>query len=129
MHCNHHPYHQPSQECSITRYQEIFNRFNRKKVPGYNSTITGWFDSTPDTKLAVTTGRKPELPAKLSRVERAERALVGKFFHFVYAGGTRFRAGRFEAVFAETHYSWCPASSCAIRACRKGSVVDSMDID
>jgi hypothetical protein len=45
------------------------------------------------------------LPPKLSGIERLEKALIGKFFHFVYAGGTRFRAGRFEGVLAETHFT------------------------
>jgi hypothetical protein len=49
--------------------------------------------------------KSPPLPSKLSGLERLEKALVGEFFHFVYAGGTRFRAGRFEGVLAETHFT------------------------
>jgi hypothetical protein len=49
-------------------------------------------------------GKTPSLPAKLSNLERLEKALIGKFFHFVYAGGTRFRAGKFAGVLAETYF-------------------------
>lgn len=40
-------------------------------------------------------------PAKITPVERLEKHLVDKFFYFVYAGGTQYRAGKIEAVVAE----------------------------
>jgi hypothetical protein len=43
----------------------------------------------------------PVLPVRLTNTERMERALVGKYFHFLYAQGARFRAGRFESVVAD----------------------------
>jgi hypothetical protein len=57
----------------------------------------------PVTSIAA--AKPPSLPAKPSGLERLEKALVGKFFHFVYARGTRFRAGKFEGVLAETHFT------------------------
>jgi hypothetical protein len=42
--------------------------------------------------------------AKPSNIERLERALVGKYFHFVFAGGTRFRAGKFESVINDNFF-------------------------
>lgn len=47
--------------------------------------------------------RLPPLP-KFTPIDRLEKQLVGKFFHFVYANGTRFRAGRIETILDDTHF-------------------------
>jgi len=68
------------------------------------------------TKTAIPPIKPPTLPAgapaaakaavtKPSNVERLERALCGKYFHFVYDGGTRFRAGRFESVINDGYFT------------------------
>jgi hypothetical protein len=57
----------------------------------------------PKTSSSPAKPATPSAPAKPTPVERLERALIGKYFYFVYNGGTRFRAGKFEEVLTEVH--------------------------
>ena len=44
-------------------------------------------------------------PPKLNAIERMEKHIVGKFFHFVYANGTDRRSGKIEAVLGDSHFT------------------------
>jgi hypothetical protein len=62
----------------------------------------------PPIKAPVVPASAPATPKqpqpKPSNVERLERALVGKFFSFVFDEGTRFRAGKFESVINDAYF-------------------------
>jgi hypothetical protein len=56
------------------------------------------FSSTPPAVQK----QSPAAPAgKMSPIERLEKHLVGRYFYFVYASGTKYRAGRIEAIVAD----------------------------
>jgi hypothetical protein len=44
----------------------------------------------------------PAAPAKISNAERLEKQLVGKYFAFIFAGGTAFKAGKIESIISDS---------------------------
>jgi hypothetical protein len=65
-----------------------------------------------DPRIAAQATAKPIAPVnksataspatKLNQSERMQQTLVGKFFYFVFASGTRYRAGKIEALVSDS---------------------------
>jgi hypothetical protein len=55
----------------------------------------------------ITVPEVPRQPKATSHAARMEAALVGKFFMFVFKGGTRFRSGRIVGVLSDQFIKVC----------------------